>query len=947
MTCAVCGQPLPDGARFCPNCGAPVSTSLGTEERKLVTVMFADLVDSTGLAQRLDPERTREVLGRFYDEATEEILALRGRPEKFIGDAVMAVFGLPQVHEDDAVRAVRAGLAMRDRVRRMCTVLGLPQELEVRVGIETGEAATGVGPSGQLLVTGPVVNAAARLEAAAEPGQVVAGDTTHQLTQGAVSFEDRRVVPAKGFSEGLIAYPVLELTTRSTRRTIPVVGRASELAILRDSYARVVSADRPILVTLLGEPGVGKSRLVDEFVAGLDPDVLVLNGRSRSSSDSATFAPVAAMVRDLAGLDDGEASEGSVKMIQALAERCCDPVEATHVAERLALTLGIGEPRRDESAFVQEVQGGFLTLAEGLAADAPLVLVFDDAHALRPAMLDLVERLAARSAHRPGAAMIVAVARPELADARPSWGSTAHNHTVIRLVALPPEEAVELARESSGGRVDAATAAQIADRTGGNPFFIVEITGMLLRGDHGGGPDGAIPPTVQSVVAARLDHLLPPLRDLTRQVSVFLYNFDPVELAYIGVDADRLPDLESLLDEEVLVRVDGSESRWRFRHEMLRDVAYASLPKRERVRLHLAIVDGIRDAKHEHDHVTYAADHLERAASASLDLAPDDRTIPERAVDALAAAGDRSRRRMESRSAVDFYQRAIAMAGPDDAWGTREARLLAGMGEARYWLGEYPAAIEVLDRALEVDANDAWTVALALRFRGDIALNFEGDLNLAASLFDRSLAAAERLGDPFAIDRTLLFAGWVPWSREDYEEAGRLWKRALMLSKEHSDPWARARALTALSINRSDQGDHDEAVRLIDEAETVASELGDQFSTAVASVQRGRLHQDSGEHHEAIARYDRAIETFSELGARWELADATAERGIAYRELGQLDRAEADLRRAIQISEELGERTLARWSWRALARVSEKRGDGAEARERFRRAEEEEARKPR
>ena len=166
---------------------------------------------------------------------------------------------------------------------------------------------------------------------------------------------------------------------------------------------------------------------------------------------------------------------------------------------------------------------------------------------------------------------------------------------------------------------------------------------------------------------------------------------------------------------------------------MLREVAYASLPKRERVRLHLAIVDGIRDAKHEHEHVTYAADHLERAAMASLDLAPDDRTIPERAVDALAAAGDRSRRRMESRSAVDFYQRALALAGPDDAWGTREARMLSGIGEARYWLSEYAAGIEVLDRAVAIDPDDAWTVALALRFRGDIALNYEGDLNLAAS----------------------------------------------------------------------------------------------------------------------------------------------------------------------------------------------------------------------
>src|SRR4249919_1841587 len=183
MTCPVCGHPLPPGARFCPNCGAVVATPLGTEERKMVTVLFADLVDSTGLARRLDPERAREVLGRFYDATSEELYALRGTPEKFIGDAVMAVFGLPQTHEDDAVRAVRAGLAIRGRLRRLSQELGLDPPLEIHVGVEAGEAATGVGPSAQLLITGPVVNAAARLQAAAGPGEVLVVEMARALTE--------------------------------------------------------------------------------------------------------------------------------------------------------------------------------------------------------------------------------------------------------------------------------------------------------------------------------------------------------------------------------------------------------------------------------------------------------------------------------------------------------------------------------------------------------------------------------------------------------------------------------------------------------------------------------------------------------------------------------------------------------------------------------------------
>jgi class 3 adenylate cyclase len=217
MTCAVCGSPLPDDARFCSGCGAAVASSLGTDERKVVTVLFADLVDSTGLAQRIDAERARDVLGRFYDAATQELLNLRGRPEKFIGDAVMAVFGLQQVHEDDALRAVRAGMAIRARTHRLHEELGLDHDLEVRVGIESGEAATGAGPSEQLLVTGSVVNAAARLQTAAAPGEVLVGATTHSLTLSAVSYGDRRHVEAKGFAAPLAAYLVAGLSTRSVR----------------------------------------------------------------------------------------------------------------------------------------------------------------------------------------------------------------------------------------------------------------------------------------------------------------------------------------------------------------------------------------------------------------------------------------------------------------------------------------------------------------------------------------------------------------------------------------------------------------------------------------------------------------------------------------------------------------------------------------------------------
>jgi tetratricopeptide (TPR) repeat protein len=346
-------------------------------------------------------------------------------------------------------------------------------------------------------------------------------------------------------------------------------------------------------------------------------------------------------------------------------------------------------------------------------------------------------------------------------------------------------------------------------------------------------------------------------------------------------------------------------------------------------------------------HRSWAAYHLEQAALAAIDLEPGSRTLPDRAADGLAEAGDRARRRMENRSALARYRRALALAG--ERWGVREARVLAGMGEAFYWLGEYPAATEVLERAVELGTRlgDDWTLALALRFLGDISINVAADVDAADTLLERSLEAAERLDDPGAIARTLLFAGWVPWTRKQLEAAESLWRRALEIAEANDDRWALVRALCSLSIVLGDQERLEEATVTIERAREVAIDMGDRFSLAVATVQEGRLHEDRLDFEKSLPYFDRGIEIFTELGARWELGDALAERGIAERELGRLDEAERDLRQAIAISEELGERQLAGWTWRALAHVSERRGDHAVAEQHRLRAEQEESRRPR
>jgi tetratricopeptide (TPR) repeat protein len=700
-----------------------------------------------------------------------------------------------------------------------------------------------------------------------------------------------------------------------------------------------------VLVTVLGEAGIGKTRLLAELVASVDASVLVVRGRSHSYTDTATFGPVAAIVGELAGIRDGESPERTLDRLRELTGRSVDPSEAGETAERLALLFGVAG-HREESAYVHDVTSGFITLVDGLAQKGTVVLIFEDVHTLRPMMLDLIERLAAKGSRGSRRVLIAALARPELLDARPSWGTSSGNAVLVHLDPLSLKESVELVRAAGGDHINDLESAAIAERAGGNPYFIIETTGMLMT-DGGAAPSGGaanLPPTVQAVVAARLDALPARLRELARRASVFLYSFDMTELAIVD-GAAKLPELQTLEDREILVRDDGRvAAQWRLRHATLRDVAYASLPKRERLRLHQLVAENLLKTGHP----SWAADHLELAALAARDLDPNDRVTTERAAEGLLVAGDRARRRMESRSAVDFYERALAMAGPDGRWGVREARVLAGLGEAHYWLGEYPAATTALQRsvALAEAHDDAFALTHALRFLGDIAINIEADIDKAEALLDRSLTAAERLGDQFAITRTLLFAGWVPWTRDRFDRAEIIWRRALSLAGT-KDRWARVRALTSLSINQTQLENFDEALRLIEEASALAEETGDQFSVAVTAVQKGRVFEDLGRFEESLQWLDRAIAIFTELGARWELADARAERGISKRELGRLDEAEDDLRYAIRTSEELGERQLAGWTWRAFGRVAELRGDDAEAERRYRRSREAEAHGPR
>ena len=659
--CDWCGSPLPADARFCPTCGAPVAPAAsdgegraapaegdgpaGITERKVVTVLFADVVRSTELAASLDPERFSEVMSAFFRMVERELSSLRGRTEKFVGDAVLAVFGVPHAHEDDALRAIRAAIIIRDRAVRLGEELGLPAALRVRVGIASGPVAASPeasvwSASVRPLISGATVNVAARLQQAAGPGEVLAGDTTRQLTRHSVEFGEVRPVAAKGFGEPIHGWPVASLSARSQRRTIPMVGRVQELRLLEHAFERVRDGSRAHLVTVLGEPGIGKSRLAEEFLAGLPGEVKVLAGRTGEFEEEVTFAPFAEMLRRELGMEREAPAEALGERLAEITAGCCDPSEAEQTAARLGIVLGLTEPPQEGRQFrAAEVRAGFLSFLEGLSHRGPVVVVIEDLQSARPAFLDVLEQVLQGARMLP--VMVVAVARDSLLERRPGWGSHPDALT-LRLEPLPDGEAVELARVA-GESIDDATAARIARHAGGNPFFIVETTGMMLdeHPEHVAGYPHShlLPPTVQAVVASRIDHLPEDAKDLIRKASVFSTStFSESELPLVTEVRDGV--LQTLLDAELLVRDLDRPGEWRFRHEMLREVAYESLPKRERERLHVRVVDGLEAAGTATRYPQTVAWHLEQAARAALDLDPSERTLADRAVSALAHAGD-------------------------------------------------------------------------------------------------------------------------------------------------------------------------------------------------------------------------------------------------------------------------------------------------------------------
>jgi class 3 adenylate cyclase/predicted ATPase len=917
---------LPDRANFCPTCGAPVVVPAASELR-VVTVVFADLAGSTELATRVDPERLREVLAAFHGMVAEEVAWYGGVVEGFIGDAVLGVFGAPVAHDDDAVRAIRAGLAIVERAEELTRELALPLPVRVRVGINTGRVAVGTAADRNIVI-GAEVNVGARLQQAAEPGEVLVGATTRELARGEVTFGPVRRVPAKGFDQELPAWPVVEIApSRPDRTQIPFVDRRRELALLEDTYRRARERRRAHLVTLLGEPGIGKTRLVEEFLRGLPDDVHVLTGRS-SPFEELTFWPIAQMLYRFLAEERGATPERLRERLRAAVAPLVAGEELEATVRGLALAMGLEEPRAEERHRSSDVARAFLSLVAGLAASGPVVLVFDNLQEAHPELHDLLERLAREVRELP--LLVLAVARWGFLEERPSWAGGIPDAVTLWVEPLAAQHATQLAIEAGG--LDRASAERVATHAGGNPLFIVEITGMLLREGRSADPPAGLvhllPPSVHAVVAARIDQLSPAARELLRRAALWPGGrIDRGELELVADVRDEL--LAEAEDEELLVRDEDDPQVWRFRSDVIRDVAYQSLTKRERRRLHLRAAEALSAPELVERYPRTIAFHLEQAARASLDLNPNDRSLVDRAVDALVHAGDLARRRADTGAAADLYERALALAGPEASWGVREARICSMLGETLYWRGEFERAEELLRRALAMAPASDEIAAHAARFLADVMLTVRGDDSLATALFERALEAARRLDDPHVLTRTLLMAGWGPYWRGELAQAERLFREALDVARsiEPRDASDESRALLGLASVIAASGEESEALALRLEALAIAEEAGLPFAIAAG-------HQAVGESLRRMLRLDEALEhaeesvrLFRDLGARWELASALGDRGSIHRLAGRLEEAEADLREALALCRDLKERALVSWTAAELVRTLALRGD--------------------
>jgi class 3 adenylate cyclase/tetratricopeptide (TPR) repeat protein len=837
----------------------------GRRERKVVSILFADLVGFTTRAETLDPEDVEALLRPYLEHLRGELERHGGTVEKFIGDAVMAVFGAPVAHEDDPERAVRAALAIRDWIRD-------EGELEARIAVNTGEALVSLGGApAESMVAGDVVNTASRLQTAAPVNGILVGDATYRATSAAIDYHEWPAVDAKGKAAPVPAWEAVEARSRYgsdvTRgpRT-PLVGRVHELGLLVNTLARVRHERAPQLVTLAGIPGIGKTRLVHELFDSIEsePDLIYWRqGRCLPYGDGVAFWALGEILKAHAGILEGEPREtADAKLLRVVEEAVPEARETEWVVRHLRPLVGLGEAAGIGADRRTESFAAWRRFFEGLAELDPLVLVFEDLHWADDGLLDFVDHLVDWASSVP--ILVVATARPELLARRPAWGGGKPNATTISLSPLTEQETATLVHGLMKQSVlPADVQATLLDRAGGNPLYAEEFARIALeRGSLGDG-ELPLPASVQGLIAARLDTLSEEEKTLVQDASVVGKVFWLGAVARLGgvVDPQTLEDRLHALGRKQFVQRERrssmeGESQYAFAHSVVRDVAYNQIPRAERTEKHRRAAAWLESLGRPAEHAELLAHHYVSALE-TLPAGAAEAELRRSASLALRAAGDRAASLNAFEQAAHAYDRALELRPEDDPDRPR-LLLAAAMGRVRADIWDENELAVARDALLAAD--DRAGAAEAEITRAEVLWNLgRGDDVVAAA--ER---AAELTADlPDSPDKASTYSGLfrLHWLANRYELATGFGNEALSMAEEFGLVETRGVLLNTFGTWRTMNGEPggldtiEESIALLEETNSAAAQ---------------RPYNNLADAYYNLGQFDKAVETVERMRRGWK-----------------------------------------------------------------------------
>ena len=911
--CNICRHVASEPFKFCPECGAPAAGASAREERKTVTVLFCDVVGSTELGERLDPESLRRVLARYFSTVRTVIERHGGSVEKFIGDAVMAVFGVPVLHEDDALRAVRAAAGLREALGPLNDGLARDYEtvLSLRVGINTGEVVTGTE---ERLATGDAVNVAARLEQRAGAGEILLGEATLAHVRDSVDVEPLPAIELKGKRDPVRAWRLGEVHDEGARRlsSVRMVGREDEIRRLQEAFAASVHTLSCQLVTVVGDAGVGKSRLVAEFLRGVS-GALILRGRCLPYGDGITYRPVAEVVRQL----------------EDQLERLAPDVRVQHALRGL---LG-SDP---DVSSTEEIAWAMRKLLEAAAVEQPVVCVLDDVHWGEETFLDLVEQVTALTRDVP--LLLICMGRQELLERRAGWGSTTPNAANVLLKPLSDEQAELLIEELVGDvPLDPPLRERIRGGAEGNPLFVEEMIALVRNAPNG---DVNVPATIQALLASRLDQLEQAERTVLEcgAVAGRVFHDGALQaLAPVHVQRQLGAVLASLV-RKGLIRPDPDrllvdDEAYRFRHALIRDAAYEALPKSSRAELHERLADRLAEGETALEPDEVIGYHLEQAFRCRRDLTPGTTAADPLAVRAaalLASAGSRALARLDVGAARSLLERALALCADDDP----AVSLRLDLAESLFLSGDAGAvavASEAAGRAGEA-GDQSGRMRAELMGARITALTASGDASEedpSGALLELAAEARPQFaksGDDAALTEAWVATAWAELIRCRYgemldavehaiEHAHRArharWERELPVWKgsalfygptpveevlrwhEREHP-THALALRQRGILEAMHGRFDLARTLVADGDAAAAELGQTIWLAVGGMATWDVEMLAGDFVAAERAVRASCERLEEIGDTGYRATATAQLAESLYMRDRLDDAERE-----------------------------------------------------